>query len=205
MTPAPATGRIARPAPGGGDRPRMLTPYAYPDMFTAEECARVVALAEAAVFREAGLVRGRRNASIRSAAIAWLDEEGEAAWVFERVVGAVLTANRAHFGFDLTAFAERVQVARYDAAVDGHFDWHADIGDGSFAAKRKLTLVAQLSCGAAYDGGALEVNANGRPDPAERALGGALLFPSFQLHRVSPVTRGRRYSLTTWVHGPEFQ
>ena len=108
-------------------------------------------MAKAHGFSEAGLVRGRRNESIRIAQTTWLDETGEADWVSERILATVLSANRLHFQFDLTEFAEKVQVARYDAEDGSHFDWHVDCGEGPFASRRKLTLVAQLSDGAAYE------------------------------------------------------
>lgn len=98
-----------------------------------------------------------------------------------------------------------MQVAWYGADSAGHFDWHADIGDGPLARRRKLTIVAQLSDPADYDGGALELNPAGRPVEAPRGFGDAVLFPSFVLHRVAPVTRGARYSLTLWAHGAPFR
>ncbi|MBC7479423.1 MAG: 2OG-Fe(II) oxygenase, partial [Pseudorhodobacter sp.] len=33
----------------------------------------------------------------------------------------------------------------------------------------------------------------------------AAVFPSFVLHRVTPVTAGERWSLTLWSHGPAFR
>lgn len=182
----------------------MITPFAWPEMFTPPECDEIVRIAEAQAFSDAGLVRGRRNESIRVARTTWLEEDGPAAFVFERVVGTVLAANRQHFRFDLRDFAERVQIACYTAERESHFDWHADIGDGPFAAKRKLTLVAQLSDPGDYAGGVLELNGTGQTERAAQDRGHATLFPSFTLHRVSPVTAGSRYSLTTWVHGPAF-
>lgn len=182
----------------------MLTPFAWPTMFSEVECAKIVRLAASEGFREAGLVRNRQNTSIRSARIAWLRGDGDAAWVFDRVFGTVVSANRQHFGFKLDEFAEQIQVALYDVEDEGQFDWHIDIGAGPFASKRKLTLVAQLSDMAAYDGGALEVNATGVAKIASRARGDCILFPSFVPHRVSAVKAGLRYSLTTWAHGPAF-
>ena len=183
----------------------MLTPLPCPRMFTPAECDAIVALADEGEFREAGLVRGRQNRSIRTARTVWLDEDGSAAWVFRRVMETVMGANRSHFRLDLTEFAERAQLARYDGEDTGHFDWHSDIGAGPFAGKRKLTLVAQLSDPGDYDGGALEIDMSGTPEATGRERGAAILFPSFALHRVTPVTRGRRHSLTTWVHGPDFR
>lgn len=183
----------------------MLAPTSLPAVFTAEECSRIVDFTMAEEFADAGLVRGDRLANIRRARIHWLDEAGSAAWVFDRLVDAVARINRDHFGFDLTEFAERMQVAWYGGESGGHFDWHSDIGDGQFAARRKLTVVVQLSEPADYRGGALETNAGGQLRAAETALGSATAFPSFVLHRVTPVTAGARYSLTAWVHGPAFR
>ena len=73
------------------------------------------------------------------------------------------------------------------------------------ARRRKLTVVAQLSEDGDYEGGALEVNGDGAPRVASRAQGGGIAFPSFALHRVAPVTRGRRWSLTIWAHGAPFR
>jgi PKHD-type hydroxylase len=77
--------------------------------------------------------------------------------------------------------------------------------DGPTARRRKLTFVVQLSAPDDYDGGTLETNADGIVRQASRAVGSALMFPSFVLHRVAPVTRGERYSLTLWSHGPAFR
>lgn len=183
----------------------MLTPLDLSQIFDDAECAEIIRIAELRQFSDGGLVRGESDAGIRRARIAWLDESNDAAWVFNRLVDTVITANRDHFAFDLTQFSERMQVAWYDADKRGHFDWHADIGDGPFAAKRKLSFVAQLSCGNAYGGGALELNTDGHVRAVSRDQGSGILFPSFALHRVTPVTRGHRYSLATWIHGPDFR
>ena len=183
----------------------MLDPYHWPEMFTLAECNAIVHLAKTQGFRNAGHVSSRQNESIRSAQIAWLDDEGDAAWVFERLTGTVLAANRQHFQFDLTEFAERIQVALCQADEAGHFDWHVDIGAGAFASKRKLTLVAQLSDPASYSDGRLELNVSGQVSTFDTAQGGAILFPSFVPHRVTEVSKGLRFSLTTWVHGPAFK
>ena len=34
--------------------------------------------------------------------------------------------------------------------------------------------------------------------------GSIIVFPAFMEHRVTPVTRGTRYSLVTWFVGPPF-
>ena len=183
----------------------MLTPVALPDLFSREDCARIIALAEGGALDEARLVGGRAVAEKRRARIAWLDDEGAASWVMARLMRAVADVNRDGFGFDIEAFEERGQVALYEEAAGGGFDWHSDVGDGPLARRRKLTVVAQLSEDGDYEGGALEVNGDGAPRAASRTQGGGIAFPSFALHRVAPVTRGRRWSLTIWAHGAPFR
>jgi PKHD-type hydroxylase len=109
------------------------------------------------------------------------------------------------FQFDLTEFAESAQIARYGAERQGHFDWHSDIGDGQVARKRKLTVVVQLSEPANYTGGTLEIMASNATTTGQKDRGTATVFPSYLLHRVTPVEEGERFSLTVWAHGPQFR
>jgi PKHD-type hydroxylase len=176
-----------------------------PDALTGDDCGRIVALAQGAALRDASLVGGRTQHDLRRADVAWLDDMPGADWVMERMTGLVARANREAFGFDLTDFAESAQVARYDAERQGHFGWHSDIGAGALAAKRKLTLVVQLSDPADYVGGALELWPDSRTCTAATSRGTATVFPSFLLHRVTPVMSGTRWSFTLWAHGPAFR
>ena len=181
----------------------MYQPHALPALFSAEECARIIDLAQETSLREARLV-GFRPSEIRRARIAWLEEE-EAEWVPPRLARAFAEANRAAFDFEIQAFEEQMQVALYEEEKLGGFDWHSDIGDGPLARRRKLTVVVQLSEPGDYEGGALEINGDGAIRQADRARGSAIAFPAFALHRVAPVTAGRRWSLTLWAHGPSFR
>jgi PKHD-type hydroxylase len=183
----------------------MLTTHTVPDAFTPAECDRITALADAARLADAGLVGGVANHNLRRADIAWLDEVEGAEWVMGRILDLVREANRAAFDFELRDFSESAQVARYGAERAGHFGWHSDIGDGPLARRRKLTMVVQLSDPGAYEGGVLELMPDSHVRAANDAQGSATLFPSFVLHRVTPVTRGARHSLTIWAHGPAFR
>lgn len=155
--------------------------------------------------KDAGLVGQTTAHRIRRAGIAWLDDLREGAWAMERMIALVARANRESFGFDLSDFGESAQIARYRAEEGAHFDWHSDIGAGAQAARRKLTVVVQLSDPAGYQGGQLELWARNTPLAAPQAQGTATVFPSFVLHRVTPLTAGVRWSLTLWAHGPAFR
>ncbi|WP_375690412.1 2OG-Fe(II) oxygenase [Pseudooceanicola sp. LIPI14-2-Ac024] len=182
----------------------MLTLHIVPQAFSAEECDRLTTLAAAQPSSEARLV-GQRDHNMRRADLVWLDDVPDTGWVMDRLISVVAEANRKVFDFALTEFAESPQVASYGAERRGHFDWHSDIGDGALASKRKLTLVVQLAGDGDYEGGALEVMPAANILNAPREKGTAAIFPAFALHRVTPVTRGTRASLTVWAHGPAFR
>ena len=183
-----------------------MTPFhLIQDALTPAECNDLTALCAAAPMRQAGLVRGTMAPQIRRAEVAWLDDLPAASWVMDRMMRLVAEANRSSFGFDVTEFAESPQVARYGADRAGHFDWHSDIGAGALAAKRKLTVVVQLSDPAAYKGGVLDLWPDSQTRQVPKVQGMAVVFPSFVLHRVTPVTTGVRWSLTLWSHGPAFR
>ena len=183
----------------------MHSLHSIPDAFTPVECDQIIALIDAENLRDAGLVGQVSNHNLRRADIAWLDEVKGTGWVMDRIIAVVAGANREGFDFDIREFAESPQVARYTAEREGHFDWHSDIGDGPIAQKRKLTMVVQLSEPANYSGGTLELMPDSNVHEARRDKGTATLFPSFVLHRVTPVTSGTRHSLTIWAHGPAFR
>ncbi len=182
-----------------------LTPIFLPQALTDTQIDHLITLVQSAPLKDAALVKGTTAHQIRRADIAWLDDLPQASWVMDQMITHVSRANRDDFGFDLTEFGESAQVARYGAERQGHFDWHSDIGAGQWAAKRKLTIVVQLSDPAEYEGGALELRSDSTITTAPRARGLATLFPAFMLHRVTPVTAGTRWSLTLWAHGPAFR
>ena len=62
----------------------------------------------------------------------------------------------------------------------------------------------QLSDPADYVGGALQITSGDRPSDMPRDQGALVAFPSYMIHRVTPVTRGRRRSLVGWIGGPPF-
>lgn len=170
--------------------------------FTATECAQLVQIFSNLDSAEGGLVAGQFDQNIRQSSLVWVPENEQYTWIEERLARLVADVNRQQFSFALDGFEEQVQLAAYGP---GHYyDWHIDQGQGRVAARRKLTLSIQLSNPDDYEGGELEINADGRPFQAPRCQGTFVAFASNKLHRVAPVTRGLRHSLVAWVHGPAF-
>ena len=187
------------PASGGG-APRYWS--ISENAFSPDECDRLLALFARLDAAEGGLVAGRFNESIRNSALVWVPEDGDLAWVHQRLARVAADANREVFRFALDGFEEQLQLAAYGP---GHFyDWHVDRGRGATASRRKLTVSVQLTDPDAYVGGELELNADGQPFNAPRQRGTAVAFAANTLHRVAPVVSGLRHSLVGWVHGPDF-
>lgn len=173
--------------------------------FTPDECERLVAQAQAIPEEIGQLIGGEAVYGIRRCHVRWLPEDDVFGWVQDRMTSLVAAANRETFGLDLWGMDERLQFLEYEAGERSFFDWHADRGRSGFAKTRKLSVSVQLSNPADYDGGVLEINLDGTPLTAPRGQGTAIVFISTILHRVAPVTSGRRAALTAWFHGPHFR
>ena len=70
---------------------------------------------------------------------------------------------------------------------------------------RKVSVVVQLSDGDDYEGGRLKTWGIDGEITHSKTLGCCVIFPSFTLHKVEPVTKGIRESLVCWAHGPSFK
>lgn len=116
-------------------------------------------------------------------------------------------ANREHFGFDISMGPFEFQFTEYHGNNKGKYDWHHDVWwENTRAHDRKLSFILQLSDPREYEGGNLEFNMPCEYDPLRfKPRGSILIFPSFFVHRVTPVTSGLRYSLVSWIDGPKFR
>ena len=73
-------------------------------------------------------------------------------------------------------------------------------------APRKLSMVLMLSDTSEFEGGELLLKSDSDEHKSlSMAKGRAWFFPSYMLHKVTPVTKGVRKTLVLWVGGPEFK
>lgn len=127
----------------------------------------------------------------------------ETSWIYNRMAGLVNEINDSTFKFDLTGFKENFYYLTY-SEPDEHFGWHIDIG-AETPAPRKLSVVLQLSDPSEYEGGDFEVLVAQHHVTAKKEKGIITAFPSFKIHRVTPVTKGKRRVLSVFTHGPNFR
>ena len=70
---------------------------------------------------------------------------------------------------------------------------------------RKLSCVMLLNDPSEYEGGDFEVMTNNQPLKIEFIKGRLIVFPSYILHRVTPIKSGVRRTLVNWISGPHFK
>jgi predicted 2-oxoglutarate/Fe(II)-dependent dioxygenase YbiX len=137
----------------------------------------------------------------RRSKVFWLPKTDEFHEIYRTLFELVGNCNRDFYQFNIHELVENIQYTVYNEDDQGHYDWHVDMGPGK--ARRKLSLVVQLSDPSEYEGGELQIN-TGKIMIPEKEKGTVILFPSYLLHRVTPVTKGTRRSLVVWINGPAF-
>ena len=150
---------------------------------------------------EVGDNGGEVNISKRRSKIFWLPKTDEFVEVYKILHELISRCNQEFYKFHLTEINEDIQYTVYNSDDEGYYDWHLDMDPSK--AKRKLSLVCQLSDPSEYEGGELQIN-TGNVLTVEKEKGTVILFPSYLLHRVTPVTKGTRRSLVMWIEGPAF-
>ena len=125
-----------------------------------------------------------------------LVRNAQTAWLFGRL--DVLFGEVApRFAVEVEPVFEPVQVLHYGPG--DHFQqWHSDAGTDRLQ-ERQLSLSIELSEPRDHEGGMLEIVPDTVGAPRTLPRGGARLFPSRAIHRVTPVTRGERWALVAWT------
>ncbi len=126
--------------------------------------------------------------------------------IWNKLAKVVAEVNSRYFHFDLTGFYEPIQLGIYTAEDKGHYDWHVDMFISNTNAPRKLSMVLMLSDPSEFEGGELLLKSDSDEYRSlSLAKGRAWFFPSYMLHKVTPVTKGTRKTLVLWVGGPQFK
>ena len=141
----------------------------------------------------------------RDSSVAWLDNQD----LIDNIFRLCDKVNE-ELNFELTGM-EQLQFTEYKAP-SGHYKFHIDgNGIGNYGVStdstrkgstRKLSMSCLLSDN--FEGGELVMHF-GKDEIVHMKKGDAVFFPSYYLHKVSPVTSGIRYSLVTWFVGPTFR
>jgi len=171
--------------------------------FSKEECQTIINIA-----KDKGLVKGKtfnddKTKDVRDSKISWLYPIDKMEWVFRRVTDITLNLNERFFKFNLFGLNEGFQFTNYEAP-SGKYGKHIDRAIN--IPVRKLSISIQLTNPEEYEGGELKLY-DGEEDGIimNKEQGTLVIFPSYVLHEVMPVTKGERNSLVTWVTGKQFK
>lgn len=141
----------------------------------------------------------------RRSNIKWIPKDEDHKWIYDKIGMMAQEANDQMFKFDLHSMPEQIQYTEYYDTELGHYDWHMDIGTDELS-QRKVSVTVQLSGPDEYEGGDLQLWPGGNyPMEAPRGKGNVVIFPSFMMHRVTPVTKGTRKSFVLWLGGGSYK
>ena len=187
---------------------KSTTTYLVGDnAFTSAEVDRLVAYRDSLALQKAVLEgdtwRQEDADRIRITQNAWLTPNQETEWVYERMQAILQGANEQFYEYELSGFSDDFQYTVYHDTEGGHYDWHMDLTTQPFP--RKLSMTVQLSDPDDYEGCDLQFYGSRQLETAPRTRGSAIIFPSYVMHRVTPVIRGTRKSLVAWAAGPKFK
>jgi PKHD-type hydroxylase len=173
--------------------------YYFTNVFSSKELSDLYSLGEKTPKEKGGVTDEGKISETRISEIGWIMANPESMWLYNKLTTLVLEANDTMWGLDLLGYHDSLQYTTYYGG-GGHYDWHTDVGPGM--ANRKISVVVQLSDPSEYTGGILNLNGGNGIIEAPKEKNTVIIFPSFVLHRVTPVLTGTRKSLVTWIAGP---
>jgi PKHD-type hydroxylase len=174
------------------------------DVFSPNEIDFLLAWGYNQELTDATVNNGQSDAAVRRSKIGWISPSIETEFVFRRIQKTVQELNDKFFKFDISTM-EDLQFSQYDESYQGGYGSHSD--DSRDIDTRKLSVTVQLTEPDQYEGGQLNLYRYNLKTPvvppAEK--GTLIVFPSYVIHEVTPVTKGTRHSLVTWIHGAPFK
>ena len=181
-------------------------PIAERQFLSATECRQLVETFEQNVSKS---IKSQINLnletedSIRSSRSLFLKD-----YEFESIVSSVgrkvFDINNEFWNFQLSNRIENFQIIKYENPGD-HYDWHMDWNSDPMCSTRKISIVIQLSDPTNYTGCDLVLRPGNAQHFGSRQQGAAIVFPSFLLHKVTPIESGIRYSLVFWIEGDSYR
>ena len=174
------------------------------NFLTPAECKRIIEVGDKLPVKDATTANeedSRVDYGQRKCAVSWISQDHpELQWFWNKIHDAIVDINNQNRGFDLKFMDEEAQYTVYKNSND-HFDYHMDNGPRELSV-RKLSIVVNLNDPSEWEGGSLQ--SFGDVD-APQGLGSLHVFPSYLLHRVTPLISGTRKSLVLWCGGSYYK
>ena len=179
--------------------------YYFKNGFSDEDISKVSEIVKTAELTR-GTVgdKGEVVDDYRNSSICWIPYTPASDWLYKKIADFAIEANTELWQLEISSMSESIQYSVYSSEQQQHYHWHMDCGSGTMA-RRKVSVVVQLSTPEEYEGGNLEFHIRKDTFKAPQQKGDVIVFPSFFMHRVTPVTKGVRKSLVIWISGPPFK
>lgn len=188
----------------------------WDDAFTEEELQQIINLGDSRPMKYAVVgVKGEYVEEIRQSLVNFMDTSlilENIPFLLTKLSFICRKLNGMCFNFDLTGFYEPFQYTTYDprgaqesSKQIAEYTWHIDKGPGENRPPRKLSMVLGLMNPQEYEGGDFEIKTGVENQKLPTKKGRVIVFPSWTLHRVTPVTKGIRKTIVIWVGGPRFR
>lgn len=173
---------------------------AVPDLLSPADLAEIRAIIDAADWIDGNATSGHQAALAKNNE--QLPEDSEAAKKAGRLILEALGRSPIFFA---SALPLRIYPPLFNRYGEGQeFDTHVDnairIKRGSeFRMRSDLSITVFLEAPEDYDGGELLVEDHYGVQRVKLPAGHAVVYPSSSLHRVTPITRGRRVASFFWL------
>ena len=195
----------------------VLVPYAYAEaVFNIQELAAILQITNSMELTT-GTVAQRENEKlstsiheeVRTSKTAFFSLNSSNRWLFERLDEVLVAMNNEYFQMNVWGYDE-IQYSEYREEDFGKYRWHMDTNVASenlepSGGMRKLSMSLLLNDD--FEGGKFQMNLSSeeKPQTIEMAAGTLILFPSFIMHQITPVTKNIRKSLVLWLLGDKFK
>ena len=136
----------------------------------------------------------------RSSMVHWMNDEKYKDFlmpIYENISRRVRMINEGMWRYNYNGYG----IFQYSEYTKGdHFCWHIDQIEIR-GESRKVSFSLGLSQESEYEGGDLVFKAGEAEDPYKLGRGDIIVFPSWMLHKVTPVTQGKRRVVVGWGEG----
>tara|TARA_B100000131_G_C18120089_1_gene612592 strand:- start:1175 stop:1777 length:603 start_codon:yes stop_codon:yes gene_type:complete len=176
----------------------------YEEVLDQEHIQKLLDVCDNAEFESA--VTGKQGGisedeTMRKSQLHWIRPNSTTTWIYDNIGHYIQECNTYRYRMDIAGFGEPLQLTKYPE-TGGHYDWHMDIGEGR-PSLRKLSFSLILQN--AEEGGEMQFNTAPKIQQLAANPGTLIIFPSYIMHRVAPVTQGERISLVGWVGGDHYR
>ena len=122
----------------------------------------------------------------------------------------IYSANDKIFQYDIFNISDSkfININEYDTKYNS-YDWHIDCSPYGSKEDLKLTCLLNIST-ESYSGGRLHLS--GLDEEGQELIfkdfnmpGYAIIFTANRMHKVEPITSGKRKTLSYWVRGPAWK